>query len=24
VEGLDTWSPPRHEWLDKMDDYLRR
>ncbi len=21
VEGLDTWSPPRRDWLDKTDDY---
>ena len=24
VEGLDTWSPPRRDWLDKTDDYLRK
>jgi quercetin dioxygenase-like cupin family protein len=24
VEETDTWSPPRQDWLDKTDDYLRR
>jgi len=24
VEEIDTWSPPRRDWLDKTDDYLRR
>ena len=24
VEEIDTWSPPRQDWLDKTDDYLRR
>jgi len=24
VEEVDTWSPPRQDWLDKTDDYLRR
>ena len=24
VEEVDTWSPPRHDWLDKTDDYLRK
>lgn len=23
VEGLDTWSPPREDWLDGSDSYLR-
>jgi quercetin dioxygenase-like cupin family protein len=23
VEEIDTWSPPRKDWLDKTDDYLR-
>ena len=23
AEGIDTWSPPRQDWLDKTDDYLR-
>jgi len=23
VEEVDTWSPPRQDWLDKTDDYLR-
>lgn len=24
VEVIDTWSPPRQDWLDKTDDYLRK
>ncbi|HLX93211.1 MAG TPA: cupin domain-containing protein [Puia sp.] len=24
VEEIDTWAPPRQDWLDKTDDYLRR
>jgi len=24
VEEVDTWSPPRQDWLDKTDDYLRK
>ena len=24
VEETDTWSPPRQDWLDKTDDYLRK
>ena len=24
AEGIDTWSPPRQDWLDKTDDYLRK
>lgn len=24
VEEIDTWAPPRQDWLDKSDDYLRR
>jgi quercetin dioxygenase-like cupin family protein len=24
VEAIDTWSPPRQDWLDKTDDYLRK
>jgi len=24
VEEIDTWSPPRQDWLDKSDDYLRK
>ena len=24
TEGLDTWSPPRQDWIDKTDDYLRK
>jgi quercetin dioxygenase-like cupin family protein len=24
VEAVDTWSPPRQDWLDKTDDYLRK
>ena len=24
VEEIDTWSPPRQDWLDKTDDYLRK
>jgi hypothetical protein len=24
VEEMDTWSPPRQDWLDKTDDYLRK
>lgn len=24
VEEIDTWSPPRQDWIDKNDDYLRR
>ncbi len=23
VEEMDTWSPPRQDWLDKTDDYLK-
>jgi unsaturated pyranuronate lyase len=23
VEEIDTWSPPRQDWLDKTDSYLR-
>ena len=23
VEEIDTWSPPRQDWLDKTDGYLR-
>jgi quercetin dioxygenase-like cupin family protein len=23
VEEVDTWAPPRQDWLDKTDDYLR-
>jgi len=23
VEEIDTWAPPRQDWLDKSDDYLR-
>ncbi|HAJ74887.1 MAG TPA: cupin domain-containing protein [Gammaproteobacteria bacterium] len=23
VEQIDTWSPPREDWLDGSDDYLR-
>ena len=22
VEEVDTWAPPRQDWLDKTDDYL--
>ena len=22
VEEIDTWAPPRQDWLDKTDDYL--
>ena len=22
--GIDTWAPPRQDWLDKTDDYLRK
>ena len=24
VEEIDTWSPPREDWLNKTDDYLRK
>jgi len=24
VEAIDTWAPPRQDWLDKTDDYLRK
>ena len=24
VEEIDTWSPPRQDWLDKTVDYLRK
>jgi len=24
VEETDTWAPPRQDWLDGTDDYLRR
>jgi len=24
VEEIDTWAPPRQDWLDKSDDYLRK
>lgn len=24
VEEIDTWAPPRQDWLDKTDDYLRK
>jgi quercetin dioxygenase-like cupin family protein len=24
VEEVDTWAPPRQDWLDKTDHYLRR
>jgi quercetin dioxygenase-like cupin family protein len=24
VEGMDAWAPPRQDWLDKTDDYLRK
>ena len=24
VDEVDTWAPPRQDWLDKTDDYLRR
>ena len=24
VEEIDTWSPPRQDWLDKSDHYLRK
>ena len=24
VEEIDSWSPPRQDWLDKTDDYLRK
>ena len=24
VEEIDTWSPPRQDWLDKTDLYLRK
>ena len=24
VEETDTWAPPRQDWLDKTDDYLRK
>ncbi|MDH3708755.1 MAG: cupin domain-containing protein [Cyclobacteriaceae bacterium] len=23
VEAMDTWAPPRQDWLDGTDDYLR-
>ena len=24
VEEIDIWAPPRQDWLDKTDDYLRK
>jgi quercetin dioxygenase-like cupin family protein len=24
VEEIDTWAPPRQDWLDKSDHYLRK
>ena len=24
VEEIDTWAPPRQDWLDKTDAYLRK
>jgi quercetin dioxygenase-like cupin family protein len=24
VEAMDTWTPPRQDWLDGTDDYLRK
>lgn len=24
VEEIDTWSPPRQDWIDKTDNYLRK
>jgi hypothetical protein len=24
VEEVDTWAPPRQDWLDKTDAYLRK
>ena len=24
VVEVDTWAPPRQDWLDKTDDYLRK
>lgn len=24
VEEIDSWSPPRQDWLDGTDDYLRK
>lgn len=24
VEEVDTWAPPRQDWLDKSDSYLRK
>lgn len=24
VEEIDTWAPPRSDWLDGSDDYLRK
>ena len=24
VEGMDVWAPPRQDWLDGTDDYLRK
>jgi quercetin dioxygenase-like cupin family protein len=24
VEEVDTWAPPRQDWLDKTDSYLRK
>ena len=24
VEEIDTWAPPRQDWLDKTDNYLRK
>jgi quercetin dioxygenase-like cupin family protein len=24
VEEVDTWAPPRQDWLDKTDHYLRK
>ena len=24
VEEIDAWAPPRQDWLDGTDDYLRQ
>jgi hypothetical protein len=24
VEEIDTWAPPRQDWLDGSDHYLRK
>lgn len=24
VEETDTWAPPRQDWIDKTDDYLKK